>query len=79
MPIIEIAFQQVAIDLIGPINPASKNGYKYILTMVDFATRYREALPLKNIETITVAKALMNIFNRVGIPSEILSLSLIHI
>ena len=73
MPIIEVPFQQVAIDLIGPINPASKNGYKYILTMIDFATRYPEALPLENIETITVAEALMNIFSRVGIPSEILS------
>ena len=73
MPIIDTPFKRVAVDLVGEIFPASSRGHRYILTVVDYATRYPEAVPLKNISTITVAKALVSIFSRVFIPQEILS------
>jgi len=41
-----------------------------VLTHVDYATRYTEAIPLKNAETETVAEAH---FSRVGIASEVVS------
>jgi len=63
----------VAVDLVGEISPASYRGHRYILTLVDYATRYPEAVPLKKISTFTVAEALVRIFSRVGIPQEILS------
>ena len=40
---------------------------------MDCATRYPEAVPLKNIETKTVAEALMDMYSRLGIPKEVLS------
>ena len=43
-------FKRVAIDLVGPIAPASDKGHRYILTLVDYATRYPKAVPLKNID-----------------------------
>ena len=49
MPLIDKPFKRVAIDLVGPIGPPSEDGHRYILTLVDFATRYPEAVPLKNI------------------------------
>lgn len=73
MPIIGQAFERVAVDLIGPLIPASDRGHRYILTLVDFATRYPEAVPLKKIDTESVADALIDIFSRVGVPKEILS------
>ena len=73
MPLIDMPFKRVAIDLIGPISPPSKEGHRYILTLVDYATRYPEAVPLKNIDTETVAEALVDIFSRLGIPEDILS------
>ena len=73
MPLIDMPFKRVAIDLIGPISPPSKEGHRYILTLVDDATRYPEAVPLKNIDTETVAEALVDIFSRLGIPEDILS------
>lgn len=73
MPIIGVPFQRVAVDLVGPIVPASSSGFSYILTVVDYATRFPEAVPLKNIDTKNVAEALFNIFTRVGFPEEILS------
>lgn len=72
MPIISEPFSRVAIDLVGPLTPSSQ-GHRYILTLIDCATRFPEAIPLKNIDTVTVAESLVGIFSRVGIPSEILS------
>lgn len=53
--------------------PASERGYRYILTVVDHASRYPEAVPLKNIQAETVAEALLDIYSRVGLPEEVLS------
>ena len=60
-------------DLVGPISPPSEKGHRYILTLADYATRYPEAVSLKNIETETVAEALMDMYSRLGIPEEVLS------
>ncbi|XP_068205363.1 uncharacterized protein [Palaemon carinicauda] len=73
MPIVNELFSRIAIDLIGPITPCTKKGHKYILTVIDMATRYPEAVALRNIDTVSVAEALMEIFCRVGIPKEIIS------
>ncbi|XP_076448667.1 uncharacterized protein LOC143285290 [Babylonia areolata] len=73
MPLIDTPFRRVGIDLVGPILPASESGNRYILTVVDYATRYPEAVPLKGIEAERVAEALFEIWSRVGIPSEVLT------
>ena len=41
MPVIDTPFKRVAIDLVGEIFPASSRGHRYILTVMDFATRYQ--------------------------------------
>ena len=43
------------------------------MILVDCPTRYPEAVPLKNIETKTVAEALRDMYSRLGIPEEVLS------
>ena len=73
MPIIDTSFDRIAIDLIGPIEPISERGHRYILTVIDYATRYPDAVALKNITIETVAEALVEIYSRVGIPEEVLS------
>ena len=73
MPIITTPFSRVAIDLVGPMSPPSAEGHRYILTLIDFATGFPEGIPLKEITSIAVAEALIQIFSRVGIPREILS------
>ena len=69
----EESFKRVAVDLVGPISPASEKGNRYILTVVDFATRYPEAVALPKIETEHVAEALLEVLSRVGFPKEMLS------
>ena len=58
-----------------PITPASEKGHRYILTLVDYATRYPEVVPIKNIDTEAAAEALldMQLYCRVGVPEEVLS------
>ena len=73
MPIMDVPFQRVGVDLVGPIFPTSDRGHRYILTLVDYATRYPEAVALKKITTEEVAEALLKIYCRVGIPEEVLS------
>ena len=73
MPLIDKPFKRVAIDLVGPIGRLSEDGHRYILTLVDFATRYPEAVPLKTIDTKTVAGALVDIVSSLGVHEEILS------
>ena len=45
MPLIDTPFKRVAVDIVGPISPVSRNGNRYILTLVDYATRFPEAVP----------------------------------
>ena len=72
MPLIDTPFKRVAIYIVGPIEPRSDKKSRYILTMIDYATRYPEAVALPSIETERVAEALIAMFSRVGIPSEML-------
>jgi hypothetical protein len=39
-------------DLVEPL-PVSKEGYKYLFTMMDHSTRWLEALPVKDLEAAT--------------------------
>ncbi|XP_033101459.1 uncharacterized protein LOC117104684 [Anneissia japonica] len=73
MPLIEAPFERIAVDIVGPIFPMSKDRNRYILTIIDFATRYPEAVPLPNIEAERVAEALVKVFSRIGMPKEMLS------
>ena len=74
MPIIDTPFERIAVlDLVGPKAPVSDAGNRYILTVVDYETRYPEAISLKKIETECVAEALLEIFSRVGFLKEVLS------
>jgi len=73
VPLIDTPFKRVSVDLVGPIFPATDCANRYLLTLVDYASRYPEAVALKNVETETVAEALVSIFARVGIPTEVLS------
>lgn len=71
MPRIDVPFRRVAIDLVGPLHPPSDDKHTHILTIMDIATRYPEAIPLKKIDSVSVAEALFTVFARMGLPEEI--------
>ncbi|CAC5366153.1 unnamed protein product [Mytilus coruscus] len=71
-PIIDVPFRRVAVDLPEPLEPVTDNGNRYIITLVDNATRYPEG-KLYHLSTERVAEALIDIFCRVGFPREMLT------
>ena len=72
LPLTDTLFKRASVQLVGPTEPRSDKKSRYILTMIDYATRYPEAVALTNIETERVAETLIAMFSRVGIPSEML-------
>ncbi|XP_059146787.1 uncharacterized protein LOC131934712 [Physella acuta] len=66
-------FEKVAIDIVGPLPIASKKGHRFILTLIDMASRWPEAIPLRDIKSETICSALLDIFSRYGFPDTLLS------
>lgn len=62
------AFDKIQIDIVGPL-PTTEQGNRYILTVQDCLTKYSDAIPLKTIDSVTVACALAeNVICRFGCP-----------
>ena len=72
LPIIDIPFERIAMDIIGPL-PRTKAGNRYILTLMDYGFRYPEAITIRQTDSKTIAQALIGLFSRVVIPWEILT------
>lgn len=65
------AFQKIYLDLVGPLD-RDEEGYSYILTIQCELTKFIEAYPIRNKETVTVARAFVqNFVLRFGIPEII--------
>jgi hypothetical protein len=60
-------FQRIALDFVGPL-PMTDSKNRFILVCVDYATKYPEAIALRDQEASTVSNALISLFSRVGIP-----------
>ncbi|GFV14854.1 CCHC-type domain-containing protein [Trichonephila clavipes] len=59
----ELPFQVVNMDLIGPIDPPSSKGHKYILRLVDQHTRWGEAMAVTSLSAKVTCEALLNVFS----------------
>lgn len=54
MPIIQTPFERIAIDFVGPL-PKGKGGFQDIMVLIDYATRYPEAIPLRSTKAPVIA------------------------
>ena len=66
LPIPSSPWSVVHCDIYGPLT-VSKEGYRYLLVCVCSFTKFCEAIPLKNVEAPTVARAMYeHVFTRYG-------------
>ena len=70
-----VSILQVGIDLIGPL-PLTAKGNKYIVTLLDYFSKWPEAAPLPNKTAIGVANFLYEEFCRL-VKSSCMSLCII--
>lgn len=69
----ENPFEVWSVDCIGPLEPPSRRGHKYIICAIDLCTRWAEAIPVRNISAKTTCNVLMKIFTQTGFPKVICS------
>lgn len=69
---IEKPFTRVGLDIIGPL-PATKQGNKYIITLVDYFTKWPEAKAIPDIKSEQVIKFLTEVIARHGPPEIIIT------
>lgn len=66
-------FEMIAVDIVGPL-PITSDGNRYIITIMDYFTRYVRAIPVKRITAGIVAKTIINNWIlSYGCPDAILS------
>lgn len=53
VPLISAPFRRLVIDVVGPL-PVTKSGYRYLLTAVCPATKFPEAIPMKEQSSVEV-------------------------
>lgn len=72
MPLMMVSFERVAIDIVGPLVQALSR-HKFLLILVDYATRYTEAIPLHYIRAEMVAWELAQVFTQTRIPKQVVT------
>ena len=72
IPAFDEPFSRILIDCVGPL-PRTKSGNEYLLTIMCTSTRFPEAIPLRNIRTKSIVKALIKFLTFVGLPKSVQS------
>jgi hypothetical protein len=68
MPIRLDTFDTVYIDVVGEIKPPSSENHRCLLTMMCGGTRFPIAVPMKKIDSVSIAEAVMAQFAIFGTP-----------
>jgi transposase InsO family protein len=67
-------FRGWGMDMIGKINPPSSKGHQYILAIMDYFTKWVEAIPMKTVTLKDVINFIKeHVIHRFGIPQTIMT------
>ena len=64
-------FASIHLDIVGPLPPSE--GYKYILTIIDRATRWTEAYPLRTQTAEACLRPVIDWISRYGLPEAMIT------
>lgn len=59
-------------DFIGPL-PRTTRGHRFVLVVMDYATRFPEVMPLRGMHVPEVARHLLHLFTWEGLPRSIVT------
>ena len=63
-------FEQWGLDIIGEITPSSSKLHKYILTAINYFTKWEEAIPVTHVnEKVVIQFIEKQLITRFGVPS----------
>ena len=62
-------FEELSLDVIGPLQPAATTGYRFILAVIDGFSRFVWALPIPDTKAISAANAIMQLVGTFGLPT----------
>ena len=66
-------FETWGMDIVGPINPPSVIGDRFILVITDYFSKWAEAIPLKEVKTNNIVTFIKHhIIYRYGVPRRII-------
>ena len=73
LPPVVAVWERIAMDVVGPIQQSNK-GYRYILVISDYASRFVFTIPMKNQTAPTIASCLVNkLITKYGAPQAVLT------
>ncbi|GBO17352.1 Retrovirus-related Pol polyprotein from transposon 412 [Araneus ventricosus] len=70
VPLIQEVFSKINIDACGPL-PETPKGNRYLITAICLTSKYPEAIPVADINSVSVTDALLNIFSGIRFPQEV--------
>jgi transposase InsO family protein len=71
---VQAPFQQWGLDFIGEIHPSSSAQHKWILTTIDYFTKWIEAIPTRQATDAVIIQFIeSNILSRFGCPQKIIT------
>ena len=73
LPVIANIFSKIAVDIGGPLTSCSVSGSRLILAVIDFASHFLLAFPIKTHTAAEVVRCLILVFTTFGFPDQILS------
>jgi hypothetical protein len=71
--LVEAPFEKWGLDFIGEMNPSSSGQYKWILTTIDYFTKWIEKIPTRQAIATIIQCVDNNILSRFGFPRRIIT------
>ncbi len=71
-PVLSETFTKIAMDIIGPLEPSAK-GNKFIVTLIDMASRFPMAWAFPRVEAKDVCECVIEWISLFGLPRDILT------
>ena len=62
-------FEELSLDVIGPLQPSATTGFRFILAVVDGFSRFVWAIPIPDTKAISAATAILQLVGSFGLPA----------